>query len=218
MDHGEVLRWSIAALHDIMSGERQISAIRHPLGFLCFPVRRSGQDGICLHLWSDRVSATVSTTSEIHSHSWNLVSHVLSGRIRNELPLITDTRDAPTHRIFEVISRAGVDEILPTSRTVRHGPGPASEHTVGDTYRLPAGIFHRTLVPADAPALTFVQGNGLRGTRDLSLGPLGAASHRVTRIRCTPAETVRLAGMATDLLADVLTDLAELPDGWGGSG
>lgn len=95
-----------------------------------------------------------------------------------------------------------MDEILPTPRTVRHGPPLASEHVPGDVYRMPAGIFHRSRVTQDRPTLTAVFGSGVPGSRDLSLGRLTAAPHRVTRLRCSPGETMRLARLAADLLTE----------------
>jgi hypothetical protein len=159
-----------------------------------------GEDGVCLHLWQGGRPRPSRITTEIHCHSWDLVSHVLRGHVRNEIQTVTDTATAPSHRIYEVISRGNTDEIRATPRTVRLGTPTATDHAAGDVYRLPAGAFHRSLVPGGTTTLTLAFGTGRRDRHDLSLGPLNAPSHRVTRSRCTLHETM---GLAAGILATI---------------
>ncbi|GGP76380.1 hypothetical protein [Streptosporangium pseudovulgare] len=239
---GEALRgWAGRVLRDIASGASPVAGVRHPLGFLCLPLERTGEYGVCLHIWSGALPRAASTTSQIHCHSWDLVSHVLYGRVENVRADVGDagggagddagdgaagaTGGIPghageatggnggtpghageatgggggttvppgaTHRVFEVVSDAGGDRVLPTPRTVRCAPGVSEVYGPGETYTLPAGVFHSSVVPGGETA-TIALGHGRPGRSDLSLGPLGLGAHLVPRHRCDARETARAA-------------------------
>ncbi|MFG2072821.1 hypothetical protein [Nonomuraea maritima] len=173
---GEAWRWALEAL-----AEPGLPAVRHPLGFVCLPLERDGGDGVCIHLWSDSLAHAESTTSQIHCHSWDLVSHVLYGQMRNVHVAVTDAGPEATHRVFEVVSGADGDRISPTHRTVRHATELIEVFGPGDTYTLSAGRFHSSVVPEGGEAATIALGRGRPGSRDLSLGPLDGAPHHVSR-------------------------------------
>ncbi|AQT71294.1 MULTISPECIES: hypothetical protein [Streptomyces] len=181
-------------LEAIASGQRQLHAVRHPLGFLCLPLLREGPRGICVHLFEADNHAEPDA-SPLHAHSWELRSRVLYGRVAN-LPVRTravrDGEEGATHRVFEVHSHSdGVDEIRPTPLLVRSEPGPAHISSGGQTYTLPAGEFHATALEGPEPAATLVHGLSVPGRRDLSLGPLDGRPRRTTRRLCDKAQTVR---------------------------
>lgn len=184
---GRARAWAMEAL----SGDG-VRAVRHPLGFVCLPLERDGGDGVCIHLWSDSFAPARSTTSQIHCHSWDLVSHVLYGQVRNVHAVVTDAELDATHRVFEVVSGADGDRITPTRRTVRHATRLVESFGPGDIYTLPADHFHSSVVPEGGEAATIALGRGHPGGRDLSLGPLGAGDHHVPR-RPLDAEETALA-------------------------
>ncbi|GAA3159954.1 MULTISPECIES: hypothetical protein [Streptomyces] len=178
-------------LEDIARGRRELRAVHHPLGFLCLPLVRDGARGVCVHLFGTGARPDP-TAAPMHAHSWELRSYVLYGRVGNLPVTVTDAAHAPTHRIFEVISApSGVDELRPTSRLVRCEPGPAAASGSGETYSLPAGEFHATVVTRDEPAATLVLGRSLPGHTDLSLGPLHGRGHRTVRRLCGAEHTER---------------------------
>ena len=78
-----VPRWALELLRDIASGRCELTAVRHPLGFLCIPAQRSGEHGICIHVWTPALQPAL-TTSQVHSHSWDLTSYVLYGTLLNQ--------------------------------------------------------------------------------------------------------------------------------------
>lgn len=190
---GQVIRVMTA----IAEGARPMTAVRHPLGFICLPVQRRGEYGICVHVWTGHIPAERElTTSPMHSHSWDLLSYVLYGEARNQLVQVTDAPAAPSHRVFEVHSDGDSDEIRRTARLVRCTPGKAQSTATGGSYRLAAGEFHMTV--AAAQAATVVLGRGRAGIIDLSLGSLGTLTHRVRRQRCAQRETARVARALAD--------------------
>ncbi|MFI7124340.1 hypothetical protein ACIBQ1_01515 [Nonomuraea sp. NPDC050153] len=189
---GEARSW---ALETLSSGG--LTAVRHPLGFVCLPLERDGGEGVCVHLWTDTFAHAESTTSQIHCHSWDLVSHVLYGQVRNVHAVVTDAGPDATHRVFEVVSGADGDRISPTGRTVRHATGLVEVFGPGDTYTLAADRFHSSVVPEGGEAATIALGRGRPGSRDLSLGPLGGGPHHVARQPLDARETEQAVRLIT---------------------
>jgi hypothetical protein len=193
MTGGQARSWALAVLSGGLagglSGEAGVTAVRHPLGFVCLPLERDGGDGVCIHVWSDTLAHAESTTSQIHCHSWDLVSHVLYGQVRNVHVRVTDAGRDATHRVFEVASAADGDRIRPTGRTVRHAVGRVETFGPGETYTLPAGRFHSSVVPEGAEAATIALGRGRPGSHDLTLGPLRGGRHHVARQPLDAEET-----------------------------
>ena len=195
-----VPRWALELLRDIVSGRRDLTAVRHPLGFLCLPAERTGEHGICVHVWTPALQPAL-TTSQVHSHSWDLTSYVLYGALHNRRIRVTDAGAAATHRIFEVRSHGDRDELHATSRLVACEPEAANEHGAGCVYFLEAGEFHTTVVPGQQEVATVALGRSRPHATDLSVGPLHACSHAITRSRCDAPETARAARRVAGRLA-----------------
>lgn len=197
--------WAADVLEEIAAGRRDVAAMRHPLGFVCIPVERVGGRGVCVHVWTENLRTAVPTTSAMHAHSWDLVSYVLYGNLRNELIEVTDAPPEPTHQVFEVRSGDDVDELVPTGRLVGYEVVTAQSRVRGDTYSLPAGVFHATVVRGEAA--TVALGDGALGSgrqsKDLSLGGIETSTHRVRRQRCDREETARAARVVSDRLASL---------------
>jgi hypothetical protein len=196
-----VPRWTADVLADVAAGRSEIAGVRHPLGFLCLPLERTGEQGVCVHVWSDMLMSAQLTTCATHAHSWDLISYVLYGSVRNELIGITDEPERPTHRVFEVDSNEDGDEIRRTSRLVRRNHWGGELHQRGEVYSLPAGVFHET-VPQGAAA-TVALGSGRPGTVDLTLGAVDTDTHRIQRQRFGRAESAYAATLVAKQLAAV---------------
>ncbi|WUH96281.1 hypothetical protein OHR68_22115 [Spirillospora sp. NBC_00431] len=187
--------WAGRVLDDVAAGRSSVPALRHPLGFVCLPVERTGDLGVCLHIWTPEVHPAPSTTSLVHCHSWDLLSFVLYGTVRNvRMDIRTGAGAEPaeaTRQVFEVVSQGDVDELRATGRAVRYSPGGSSAHRTGESYTLPAGVFHTTLIEDGMEAATVALGRQTPGGGDLSLGPLDTPTHRVHRSRSDLADTER---------------------------
>ncbi|MEU0741903.1 hypothetical protein [Streptomyces sp. NPDC006134] len=219
----EVMRHAASELEQVASGRRDLRAVRHPLGFVCLPILRDGPRGVCVHVFGSLGVSGISGISgisgvsgvsgpveaagtearpgpavpQVHSHSWDLTSTVLYGRLGNRRMRVYEETARPTHRVFEVHSDpSGVDELRPTARLVACRPGTEQTSVRGQTYALPAGVFHTTVVPGDRPTATLVLGRTLPGRADLSLGPLQAPGHRMVRHTCDATQTARIARAA----------------------
>jgi hypothetical protein len=201
---GAVPRLVLSLLRDIATGDRGLTAVRHPLGFLCFPAQRVAGYGVCLHMWAPTVERVL-TTSEVHAHSWDLTSYVLYGTLCNQRLRVEDAAGQATHRVFEVHSRGEKDELRATGRLVSCRLVAADEYRAADVYVLPAGEFHATVVPGEQDVATVVLSRNHPSGADLALGPVHTCSHTVTRSRCDAVETARAAVVIADRLeaADV---------------
>jgi hypothetical protein len=207
--------WVMEELTEVAEGRRQLTAIRHPLGFVCLPLQRDGEYGICVHAWPYRPAEQESsdtraqertlTTSPMHSHSWDLLSFVLYGEVHNQLVQVSDAPTDPTHQLCEVVSDGDTDEIRPTGRVVRWAPGPSEATPAGESYLLAAGEFHMTVIPEQTQAATIVLGRGRSDGVDMSLGSLDTRTHRVSRQRCARRETAGAASLVVRRLADRMT-------------
>lgn len=187
--------WSIETLRAVADGTADLRAVRHPLGFACLPVLRDGDYGVCIHAWLTGYQPVTA----VHAHCWDLTSYVLFGELRNDLPVVRETRPA-AYRVLEVRSRGDTDEIVPTPRLVSCAPGTSQVNGDGDVYTLRAGTFHSSVVPPGSPTATVALGKMVAGGTDLSLGGVGAAAHRVTRVRCDRAQTKAIARAIMDRL------------------
>lgn len=192
--------WALAVLAD---PGRCPPAVVHPLGFLCFPLLRTPGIGVCVHVWlpqRDEFAPQLATTP-VHAHSWDLLSYVLLGRIGNEL-VLAEPADEPqaTHRIYEIRSAQGADEVVPTASCVRCAREEIRFTGSGGVYALPGGEFHSSRVEEGAGAATVLLAES-RGGRDRALGPLRpGGAHRVAR-RHAPAALARLAAQTVLELA-----------------
>jgi len=195
----DVTSWTRHVLHAVAAGRAPITPVRHPQGFTCVPVQRSGNRGVCVHVWSNRLPRAPLTTSPIHSHSWDLMSYVLYGTVYNHLVAVTDVENNATHRLFEIHNSSQGDQLRRTGRLVRYEVSATELWAGGSMYNLPAGVFHTT--GTDAETATVALGSGAPHRPQYALAGVDAANHRVTRLCCDPAETATLAGIVAENLA-----------------
>lgn len=199
----DIPRWASAALDEIAQHRTSIDGVRHPLGFVCLPVERTGEAGVCVHVWSERLTRANPTTSTMHAHSWDLISYVLYGSVRNDVIDVIDAPDNAAYRVFEVRSSGDIDELRETPRLVCSRIRATELKAPGDIYSLAAGAFHTTVVHGEAA--TVALGSSRRGMMDLSLGEINRKTHRIRRQRCDRDETAYAARVVTEWLARICT-------------
>lgn len=154
-----------------------------------------------MHVWSERLARASPTTSTMHSHSWDLISYVLYGSVRNEVIEVIDAPDHAAYRVFEIRSSGDVDEVRETPRLVRYEIRAAGLSHQGDIYSLAGGVFHATVVQGEAA--TVALGSSRWAARNLSLGGIDGKTHRVRRQRCDRDETAHAARVVTEQLAQI---------------
>jgi hypothetical protein len=189
--------WARDFMTAVLDGRVEVGAVRHPLGFLCFPAWREGGLGVCVHVWTEGLRSHP-TTSAMHAHSWDLLSVVLYGEVGNEILEVESSADRATHRIFEIHSGADGDVVRATDRLVRYRTRSTEHFRAGEVYTLPHGVFHLSDVRGEAA--TVVLGEVRRGRTDRSLGTIATVDHWVHRTGCTPSEIRRAAQTVLDQL------------------
>lgn len=156
-------------LDAVLTGDRRPVAVAHPLDFVCIPVLRAAGFGICGHIWHDGVAAPT-----VHSHSWDLESQVITGAVTNEIFAVTDIPGG-AFELLVVTSTGALDELTPTGHHVELQISRRELHPAGTSYRLPAGVFHRSTPVAVGPTLTLLSATTVPGAHDRVAGrPDGA--------------------------------------------
>lgn len=195
----DIPRWAYGVLGALEQHRTSIVGVRHPLGFVCLPVERTSEAGVCVHVWSEHLTRASLTTSTVHAHSWDLISYVLYGSVRNEVIDVIDAPSDATYRVFEVRSSGDIDELCETPRLVRSEIRATELMGPGEVYSLAAGVFHTTVVHGEAA--TVALGSSRPGAMDLSLGEITTKTHRIRRQRCDRNETAHAARVVTTWLA-----------------
>lgn len=192
--------WALAQLDGARDSLR---GILHPLGFLCLSLKRSPSIGICVHIWIEDVPNADLSTSPIHSHSWDLHSHVLFGRIGNAR---VETESVPleraSHRVYQIESAQGADQITATSQYVRCARVETQYAAAGEEYRLSGGEFHTTVVAEGLPAATVLVARTVVSSHDRSLGPLALPGGAVSRTIHRRVADAALSRKAVDAVLD----------------
>jgi hypothetical protein len=195
--------WATAVLAEIRGGSRSPPAIKHPLGFICIQLYRTAGWGLCIHVWKSPMVPASLTTSPIHSHSWDLFSQVLCGRLENIEICVADASPYPTHRILEVTSLHGTDQIRPTQRLVCWTRTDSVYIGAGENYSLPAGTFHVSRPSEVGLTATVLLAEDRYASPELALGRLDSCDHVIARQACPPREMQATVDVALRGLAEI---------------
>ncbi|WP_459799717.1 hypothetical protein [Herbidospora sp. RD11066] len=170
--------------HDVMAAGAV--PVRHPLGFLCFPIHRATAFGVCLHVWSDNLDFEPPTTSQVHAHSWDLLSYVVTGEIRNDIIAVVPDPGAATHRLCTIHPSDDGDQIKPTEQLVSHHLVSSENLSQGQFYTLATGLFHTTTALRET--VTIAMAENQYAAPELSLASISTRPHTVMRRPGGPAD------------------------------
>lgn len=174
-EHEYVRDWVRRFLEELAVGERAPEVKLHPLGFLCFPAFRSEEFGCCVHAWLPDGPRAETPTSDMHMHTFDMISRVLAGTVTNhELDL--DFEGAPTHRIYAIDKGAteDVDVFSPTGVLAATSFRPLEKYGPGEQYAITRGRYHsadETL--NDEYTVTFMLAENWEDEPQRTLVPLG---------------------------------------------
>ncbi|MQA96426.1 MAG: hypothetical protein GEV11_17910 [Streptosporangiales bacterium] len=209
-DPSAALSRAVTVLERLGDGRYRPSALRHPLGFIYVPLWRGDGAVLRLHLWPAG-PRPAPTTSPYHDHTWDLTSLVLYGRIENHLVEIDEAGPDAAYRMFEIHGAGAQDDIRDTGRLIRHRIRQIQRVGAGETYTMPAGLFHATYVPDGRQAATLVLAERRLRAPEHTIGDVVTVSHSVTRRSC-PGEDVAACAAA------ILRAMREPGRGRGASG
>jgi hypothetical protein len=142
-DHEPVSSWVRRFLQEVVTGERAPVAKLHPLGFHCLPVYRAADFGLCVHGWLPGAQRETSPTSDMHMHTFDMISRVLCGCVTNkELGLVE--RGPDRYRIFEIDKDGGedVDVFTDTGIDTAVEERGTVKVAVGEQYDIARTVYH----------------------------------------------------------------------------
>ena len=142
-DSASARRWVRRFLEQIAEGERTPAAKLHPLGFHCIPVYRADDFGLCVHGWLPGAERETSPTSDMHMHTFDMISMVLHGNVINkELDLVDE--GPRRYRIFEIRKDGGEDVDVFTDTGLDTAVREREPHKVsaGETYAIKNSVYH----------------------------------------------------------------------------
>jgi hypothetical protein len=135
--------WVRQFLERVARGECAPRAKLHPLGFHCIPVYRSAGFGLCVHGWLPGAQRETSPTSDMHMHTFDMISSVLTGNVINtELDLVEQGRDR--YRIFEIGKDGGedVDVFTDTGLETAIETREVTKVSAGRQYAIARFVYH----------------------------------------------------------------------------
>ena len=140
---GPLRSWVRHFLGQVAKGECAPVAKLHPLGFHCIPVYRSGEFGLCVHGWLPGKQREISPTSDMHMHTFDMISAVIAGNVINkELELVDGGADR--YRIFEIRKDGGedVDVFSDTGLETAIEERNVSKVSAGEQYSIERFLYH----------------------------------------------------------------------------
>jgi hypothetical protein len=205
---GELSAWTRSLLAAIREGLCFPPAIRHPLGFTCIQLYRNTTWGLCMHVWDG--ARRSQAAGPIHSHSWELSSQVVCGRLENIKVGVSDGCPFPTHRVLEITSTHRTDLVHATRRLVTRTESESVHIRAGENYQLPADTFHVSRPTGVGLTATVLLAKYRRGNPELALGRLDSEDQIVTRQACRAADVKLLAEVMLNELTGNSGDRAEI--------
>ncbi|HET9173212.1 MAG TPA: hypothetical protein VFN97_27535 [Actinospica sp.] len=135
--------WVRHFLARVAKGECTPAAKLHPLGFHCIPVHRSDEFGLCVHGWLPGSQREVSPTSDMHMHTFDMISAVITGNVINkELDLVPEGSER--YRIFEIRKDGSedVDVFTDTGLDTAIREHEAVKVSAGEQYAIKRLVYH----------------------------------------------------------------------------
>ena len=135
--------WVRRFLEQVGKGDRAPAAKLHPLGFHCVPVYRSAGFGLCVHGWLPGARRETSPTSDMHMHTFDMISMVLHGNVINTVLDLVE-RGPRRYRIFEITKDGGedVDVFTDTRLETAVLAGDPDKISAGRKYAIEKNIYH----------------------------------------------------------------------------
>lgn len=116
----------------------------HPLGFLAviWPIDQFRV--LRLHFWSQDFDWAQPGDLQIHDHTFDFSSVVLSGQIRNDVYSVED--DSRGYALYLTSYAEGSSRLSPQKVRVTPILESSQSHSSGTLYRMPSGVLHRTVL------------------------------------------------------------------------
>jgi hypothetical protein len=141
---------------------------------------------IRLHVWPSQNRHPQIPTWTVHSHNFDLDSHLLSGSLKNSLFDVSED-GAQTHCLYRVEYDGQESVLLRTDRHVLYERNDSTLQDEGQWYTVAREAFHASDVADDAFTATLALTVGRSARAPLVIGDLGGdSSYRYRREECDP--------------------------------
>lgn len=179
---------AISILSDSLNSDRLLPLSRHPLGFLRGDITSNGKLALRLHIWSDLQRYEQHPLWPIHSHSFDLISVVLVGAVRNQIYALNFESNEPSSRIYGASYEGSQSVLAATDTLCLLGTTESQTIHAGGTYSISHGVYHQTIVPIGTFAATLVLTTQVGGVAGVLGDAKGAQEYRYARKPIADAE------------------------------
>ncbi|MFJ7680280.1 hypothetical protein ACIQXQ_19830 [Peribacillus sp. NPDC097198] len=160
----------------------------HPLGFIHIPLGTFEDHAIRLHIWSHRERRSQKPFYPIHTHKFELKSHILSGSLRN---YIYDSSFVSSEQniIYNVEYNSRESIIKQTGQKVIVEKRIEGIYKKGDYYSVKRGDFHSSEVDEGDFTATIALTYNIQDDSPLVIGEVeGNEKYIYSRNKCTHEE------------------------------
>ncbi len=170
----------------------------HPLGFISGQLWQSDLEFVRLHIWCKESSVEQCPYFGIHDHVFDLESLVMCGRVMNRL---YEELDGPaTHRVYNVRYEGEESVTRASEHSTRIRMVEETVCGTGDSYKVPKGRLHESVLVGTSPAMTVVFARRVSSSMPSVLGSLdGRGEYRYHRQK-----------VDAELLSEIVRMLSEL--------
>jgi hypothetical protein len=134
---------------EILSSLASGTLRRHPLGFLHTTLLDTEHAALRFHAWRPGMRLVQQPAWLTHTHTFELRSIVLFGRLQNSIFKWSEVSQQPEARLYEVSYSNGISRITATDRLGKIRLESSLDVCAGVEYSVPHGFFHQTGVPED---------------------------------------------------------------------
>jgi hypothetical protein len=148
------------------------------------------KNGQRLHIWGHPDLPRQKIDTSIHNHRFNFRSEIIVGRLINAVYDFSKVTDAPTHALFEPVTRDGEDTVLePVAgafKVMLHHPAMRLI-SAGQSYNMHGMKYHESFT--DRPSASIMTKIGSSGNSPRVLVPIGTApDNEFNRNNAMPVE------------------------------
>lgn len=155
--HKEIKTATYALLDHARKDNANLKCIWHPLGFISIKLAQQHSSNVKFHIWYPLFRRPQSRELKIHNHDFDLTSHVLYGSVTNIAYDVTRGMVYTPYRLYKAVIEEKASYLYATTEYALYELRESQQINVGETYKVPKGAFHSTVVPEKELAITVVR-------------------------------------------------------------
>lgn len=144
-------------LREITKSINKSTILSHPLGFLSFKVGYLAEfnGAVRIHYWPNSKREYKEPRWQIHTHTFDLESHVLLGTIKN-INYKIDELSGKKFYIYKAFYEKNSTQIKYAGKEVKLSTFKMHDINPGESYSIEKNTFHESVVQESQECLTFV--------------------------------------------------------------